>query len=268
MSLADTYHDDLRESLDHLGRPRNHRRPGEQPSQATQIIRSCLSSDHRRAPRRARATRLTPQRCSTIGGRAGARGVCGAVSRAVPDAGRVLDSGRALFLGRGVRADPVAQARLVVRHPRAARQRTAVHRGVSADRLDRAGAGRRRPRLAGRRARRCRAARAGRPGGRGLPRAARGCGVAQRGQAEAAVGRILRARSSRAGPAWSGCATWPTATGGTARWTCTTAATAGSARSCCTCMGAAVNQAVEQFTARVSASPEVNLRDWQPAQDS
>ena len=47
MSLADTYHDDLRESLDHLGRPRNHRRPGEQPSQATQIIRSCLSSDHR-----------------------------------------------------------------------------------------------------------------------------------------------------------------------------------------------------------------------------
>jgi hypothetical protein len=27
MSLADTYHDDLRESLDHLGRPRNHRRP-------------------------------------------------------------------------------------------------------------------------------------------------------------------------------------------------------------------------------------------------
>jgi hypothetical protein len=33
MSLADTYHDDLRESLDHLGRPRNHRRPGEQPSQ-------------------------------------------------------------------------------------------------------------------------------------------------------------------------------------------------------------------------------------------
>ncbi len=31
---------------------------------------------------------------------------------------------------------------------------------------------------------------------------------------------------------------------------------------------AAVNQAVEQFTAKVSTSPHVNLRDWQPAQDS
>jgi hypothetical protein len=38
MSLADRFHDDLRESLDHLGRPRNRRGPGEQPSQATQII--------------------------------------------------------------------------------------------------------------------------------------------------------------------------------------------------------------------------------------
>jgi acetyl esterase/lipase len=31
---------------------------------------------------------------------------------------------------------------------------------------------------------------------------------------------------------------------------------------------AAVNEAVGQFTARVSASPGVNLQDWQPAQDS
>ena len=31
---------------------------------------------------------------------------------------------------------------------------------------------------------------------------------------------------------------------------------------------AAVSQAVEQFTARVSASPDVNLQDRQPAQDS
>ena len=31
---------------------------------------------------------------------------------------------------------------------------------------------------------------------------------------------------------------------------------------------AAVNQAVEQFTARVSTSPGVNLQDWQPAKDS
>jgi len=31
---------------------------------------------------------------------------------------------------------------------------------------------------------------------------------------------------------------------------------------------AAVNQAVEQFTARVSTSPDTSLQDWQPAQDS
>jgi acetyl esterase/lipase len=31
---------------------------------------------------------------------------------------------------------------------------------------------------------------------------------------------------------------------------------------------AAVNQAVEQFAARVSTSPDVDLQDWQPAQDS
>ena len=31
---------------------------------------------------------------------------------------------------------------------------------------------------------------------------------------------------------------------------------------------AAVNQAVEQFTARVSAVPDANHQDWQPTQDS
>jgi dipeptidyl aminopeptidase/acylaminoacyl peptidase len=31
---------------------------------------------------------------------------------------------------------------------------------------------------------------------------------------------------------------------------------------------AAVSQAVDQFTARVSASPGANHQDWQPAQDS
>ena len=31
---------------------------------------------------------------------------------------------------------------------------------------------------------------------------------------------------------------------------------------------AAVSQAVDQFTARVSASPDLNLQDWQPARES
>ena len=31
---------------------------------------------------------------------------------------------------------------------------------------------------------------------------------------------------------------------------------------------AAVSQAVEQFTARISASPDLNLQDWQPAPES
>ena len=53
-------------------------------------------------------------------------------------------------------------------------------------------------------------------------------------------GRILRAPFFPAGPAWSGCAAWPTATGRAARWTCTTAATGRPARrSWCTSMAAA-----------------------------
>ena len=31
---------------------------------------------------------------------------------------------------------------------------------------------------------------------------------------------------------------------------------------------AAVSQAVDQFIARVSASPDLNLQDWQPARES
>ena len=31
---------------------------------------------------------------------------------------------------------------------------------------------------------------------------------------------------------------------------------------------AAVSKAVEQFTARISVSPDANHQDWQPAQDS
>ena len=47
-------------------------------------------------------------------------------------------------------------------------------------------------------------------------------------------------RSSRAGATWSGCADSPTATGRTARWTCTTGAIGRRAcRSCCTSMAAA-----------------------------
>ena len=95
----------------------------------------------------------------------------------------------------GVACAPSRWRRLVVFcHPRAARQRAAVHRGVLAGRVDGARARGRRPRLAGWRRRRCcRAARAGRPRGRGAPRDARACGVAQRWEAEAAVGPYLRA---------------------------------------------------------------------------
>ena len=53
------------------------------------------------------------------------RRLCGAASRAVPDADRVLVDGGARVLGRRECADPVAQARLVLRDPRAAHQRTA-----------------------------------------------------------------------------------------------------------------------------------------------
>ena len=133
---------------------------------------------------------------------ASSRRGCGAASRAVPDADRILVPGHALFLGRGMRAQPVAQARLVLRHSRAARQRTAVHRGVSAGRFDRARAHRRRP-----------GSTAAPPAPRSrcspwpasviVRRALRAHAALHNAVAGRPWGRILRARSSR--PArWSG----------------------------------------------------------------
>ena len=131
-----------------------------------------------------------------------------------------------LLPGGRVRADPVARARSVLQDPRAARQRTAVHRGVPADRRrpcsrsspTATSAGRRRcvpPSLCSRWL----------AWGRGGPAPRAHAASRNTGRPSARGPASCRAPFFPACADVVGRADSPTATGRTARWTCTTGAT-------------------------------------------